>query len=625
MFANLEPWYLVTMRIEDYALIGDTQTAALVSTAGSIDWLCLPRFDSGACFAALLGDEDHGRWLIAPAGAVTRTTRRYRPGTLVLETEFETADGVVRLIDCMPIRDRTPDVVRVVEGVRGRVPMRMDLSLRFDYGSVIPWVRRVGNHLRATAGPDSVELVTPVSTRGEDFRTLADFTVSAGDAVPFVLRWHPSHELSPPDLDPIEAVADTEAWWKEWTAAGTIAVENPVWHDAVERSLITLKALTYAPTGGIVAAPTTSLPERIGGVRNWDYRYCWLRDATFTLYSLMLAGYVAEAKAWRDWLLRAVAGEPSKLQIMYGPGGERRLTEYELPHLPGFEGSKPVRIGNAASGQFQLDVYGEVMDALHLGRRAGIDDSDGDSWGLECALMEFLETAWTKPDEGIWEVRGPRRHFTHSKVMAWVAADRAVQAVHRFGCDGPIDHWRALCAAIHDEVCTKGFDTERNTFTQYYGSRDVDAALLMIPLVGFLPADDPRMLGTIAAVQRDLTTPDGFVLRYVGEDTDDVDGLPPGEGAFLACTFWLADNLALTGRQGEARVLFERLLGLRNDVGLLAEEYDPAGQRLVGNFPQAFTHVSLVNSAYNLTGGAGGPARAREAGTPAESPLASPP
>jgi GH15 family glucan-1,4-alpha-glucosidase len=606
-------WYPRTVRIEDYALIGDTQTAGLVSTAGSIDWLCLPRFDSAACFSALLGTDENGRWHIAPVSRTTAVRRRYRPGTLVLETEMTCAEGVVRLVDCMPIRDRTPDVVRLVEGVQGRVPMRMELILRFGYGCDVPWVHQVGRHLRAVAGPDSIELVTPVATRGQDLRTVADFVVNAGDVVPFTLRWHPSHELPPPDLDPIGSVADTAAWWEEWTGAGRVDVQNDTWREAVERSLITLKALTYAPTGGIVAAATTSLPEQLGGVRNWDYRYCWLRDATFTLYSLMLNGYLAEAKAWRDWLVRAVAGEPSKLQIMYGPAGERRLAEYELPQLAGYEGSRPVRIGNAASTQFQLDVYGEVMDAMHQGRRVGIQEEDF-AWGLQLALMDFLESAWKEPDEGIWEVRGPRRHFTHSKVMAWVAADRAVQAVARFGNDGPVDRWRALRAAIHHEVVTQGFDTERNTFTQYYGSKDLDAALLMIPLVGFLPPNDPRVLGTVAAVERELTTPEGFVRRYAGGDTDEVDGLPPGEGAFLACTFWLADNYALLGRSRDGAALFERLLSLRNDVGLLAEEYDPRAKRLLGNFPQAFSHVSLVNTAHNLSRGSKQPARYREIG-----------
>jgi GH15 family glucan-1,4-alpha-glucosidase len=590
------------VKIEDYALIGDTQTAGLVSTAGSIDWLCLPRFDSAACFAALLGDQHDGRWLLTPSGTITRQQRRYRPGTLVLETELETADGAVRIVDCMPIRDRTPDVVRLVQGLRGRVPVHMELILRFGYGYVVPWVRQVDGRLRATAGPDSVELVTPVETRGEDFRTLADFTVAAGDTVPFLLRWHPSHEAPPPPIDADAAVADTDAWWTEWSGRAKLRLDEDRWRDTVLRSVITLKALTYAPTGGIVAAATTSLPEKIGGVRNWDYRYCWLRDATFTLYSLMLAGYVEEATAWRDWLLRAVAGEPSKLQIMYGPAGERRLDEFELPHLAGYEGSRPVRIGNAASGQFQLDVYGEVMDAMHQARRAGMTDDGGFGWAFQCALMDFLETAWAEPDEGIWEVRGPRRHFTHSKVMAWVAVDRAVRATERFDCSGPVDRWRQLREQIHAEVCAKGFDTDRDTFTQYYGSTGTDASLLMMPLVGFLPASDPRVQGTVAAVQRELTTPEGFVMRYIG-DSSEVDGLPPGEGCFLACTFWLADNLMLAGRLDEAKALFERLLALTNDVGLLSEEYDPVGQRLLGNFPQAFSHVSLVNTAHNLTRG----------------------
>jgi GH15 family glucan-1,4-alpha-glucosidase len=590
------------VRIEDYALIGDTQTAGLVSAGGSIDWLCLPRFDSGACFAALLGDERAGRWLLAPSGTITGQRRRYRDGSLVLETELETADGAVRIVDCMPIRDRTPDVVRLVEGIRGRVPMRMELVLRFDYGYVIPWVRQVDGRLRATAGPDSVELVTPVETRGEDYRTLADFTVAAGDRVPFLLRWHPSHEPPSVPIDPVAAVADTDAWWKEWSGRAKLRLDDDRWREVVRRSVITLKALTYAPTGGIVAAATTSLPEKIGGVRNWDYRYCWLRDATFTLYSLMLAGYVEEATAWRDWLLRAVAGEPSKLQIMYGPAGERRLDEFELPHLGGYEGSRPVRIGNAASGQFQLDVYGEVMDAMHQGRRAGMPDDGGFGWAFQCSLMDFLETAWVEPDEGIWEVRGPRRHFTHSKVMAWVAVDRAVKATQHPDCVGPVDRWRPLRDAIHAEVCAEGFDAERNTFTQYYGSKGTDASLLMMPLVGFLPASDPRIQGTVAAVQRELTTPEGFVMRYVG-DSDHVDGLPPGEGCFLACTFWLADNLMMAGRLDEATALFERLLSLTNDVGLLSEEYDPVVKRLLGNFPQAFSHVSLVNTAHNLTKG----------------------
>ena len=591
------------VRIEDYALIGDTQTAGLVNTAGSIDWLCLPRFDSGACFAALLGDERHGRWLLSPRGEVTATTRRYRPATLVLETEMQTADGTVRIVDCMPIRDRTPDLVRVVEGVSGRVPMKMELVLRFDYGAIVPWVRHVDGRLRAIAGPDLVELVSPIHTRGKDFTTVAEFTVGAGDRVPFLLRWHPSYEAPPPDLDPLGALDDTTAWWQEWSGRSGLEIDDDRWRAYVQRSLVTLKALTYAPTGGIVAAPTTSLPERIGGVRNWDYRYCWLRDATLTLDALLLAGYVDEAGAWREWLLRAVAGDPSSLQIMYGPAGERRLDEWELSALPGYEGSKPVRIGNAASGQFQLDVYGEVMDSLHQGRLAGLEDDDGEAWALQCALLEFLESGWKEPDEGIWEVRGPRRPFTHSKVMAWVAADRAVRTVRRFDCPGPVDRWARMRDEIHAEVCAQGFDADRQTFTQYYGSKALDASLLMIPLVGFLPADDPRVQGTVAAVQRDLMT-EGFVRRYAGEGTDDVDGLPPGEGCFLACTFWLADNLVLAGRVEEANEIFERLLAVTNDVGLLSEEFDPVARRQLGNFPQAFSHISLINSAHYLTVGA---------------------
>ncbi|HEY3239236.1 MAG TPA: glycoside hydrolase family 15 protein [Acidimicrobiia bacterium] len=587
--------------IEDYALIGDTHTAALVGRDGSIDWLCLPRFDSGACFAALLGDESHGRWLLAPAGGVRRTRRRYRGDTLVLETEFETDDGAVRVIDCMPHRHQYADVVRLVEGVSGRVPMRMELVMRFDYGSILPWVRRVGDAVLAVAGPDALTLRADVPVRGADMTTVADFSVAAGQRVGFSLTWHPSTDPPAAPVDVERMIDDTESWWGEWAARCTYTGE---WAEPVIRSLITLKALTFEPTGGIVAAATTSLPEALGGVRNWDYRYCWVRDATFTLYSLMVAGYSEEATAWRDWLLRAVAGDPADLQIMYGAAGERRLTELELDWLPGYEGSRPVRIGNAASNQFQLDVYGEIMDALHQTRRSGLEPDDA-AWGLQRTLLEFLESAWREPDDGIWEVRGPRRHFTHSKVMAWVAFDRSVKAVEGFGLEGPADRWRALRAEIHDEVCREGFDPERQTFTQYYGSAELDAALLMIPLVGFLPCDDPRVRGTAAAVQRHLCR-DGFVTRYTQPDAElpggnPVDGLPPGEGAFLACSFWLADNLALFGRRQEAKDLFARLLDLRNDVGLLAEQYDPATHRLVGNFPQAFSHVGLVNTAQNLS------------------------
>jgi GH15 family glucan-1,4-alpha-glucosidase len=598
------------VRIEDYALIGDTQTAALVAANGSIDWLCLPRFDSGACFAAILGDAENGHWRIAPVGPVKAVRRRYRPGTLVLETEFETDDGTVRLVDCMPIRDRTPDLARLVEGVTGRVPMCMQFVLRFDYGCVVPWVRQVGGALRAVAGPDGIELVTPIETRGEDFRTVAEFTVGAGEQVPFLLRWHPSHELAPPPLVVAEAVADTQAWWEDWSRACGLAFVNPTWDAAVRRSLITLKALTYAPTGGIVAAPTTSLPEQLGGVRNWDYRFCWVRDATLTLYALLEAGYTAEAAAWRDWLLRAVAGEPSKLQIMYGCAGERRLTECELDHLAGYENSRPVRIGNAASEQFQLDVYGEVLDVMLLAARVGMSP-DPAAWAVIDVLLDFLEGAWRQPDDGIWEVRGPRRHFTHSKMMAWVAMDRAVRLSEDFSIPGPVDSWRRTRDAIHAEVCGEGYNADLGTFTQYYGGSEVDAALLQMPLVGFLPADDVRVKGTVAAIERTLLTPSGFVLRYRSEASSAVDGLPPGEGCFLPCSFWLADAYAMEGRNAEATALFEMLLGLVNDVGLLAEEYDPVAERFLGNFPQAFSHVALVNTARNVSGGRTSPARHR--------------
>jgi GH15 family glucan-1,4-alpha-glucosidase len=596
------------MRIEDYAVIGDTETTALVGIDGSIDWLCLPRFDSAACFAALLGTHDNGHWCIAPAASPIRTTRRYRPGTLVLETEFTTPEGVVRLIDCMPVRGQNPDVVRIVEGVSGRVPMHMDLVMRFDYGLTVPWVRRLDGGIRAIAGPAALQLRTPVPTRGEDLTTTADFSVGPGDRVPFVLTGGPSH-LPPPDpIDAEQALAETDAWWREWSDR----CRTPDMHrEGVLRSLITLKALTYAPTGGIVAASTTSLPEQLGGVRNWDYRYCWLRDATFTLYSLMMAGYEAEAVAWRDWLLRAVAGAPSQLQILYGAAGERRLNEYELDWLAGYEGSKPVRVGNAASTQFQLDVYGEVVDSLYQARRAGIP-ADPSALDLEMALMEFLEGNWREPDEGIWEVRGPRRHFTHSKVMAWVAADRAARSIEEFQLPGSADRWRALGADIHAEVCAHGYDADRKTFTQSFDRPELDASLLMTALVGFLPASDDRVIGTVAAVQRHLVR-DGFVYRYGEDSQGTIDGLPGGENAFLPCTFWLADNLILQGRIDEATAIHTRLSGLANDVGLLSEEYDPTAKRLMGNFPQAFTHVAHVNTCHNLAM-ATGPARDRADG-----------
>jgi GH15 family glucan-1,4-alpha-glucosidase len=594
----------VALPIEDYALIGDTHTAAIVGRDGSIDWLCLPRFDSESCFARILGDESHGFWRIAPVAAQVETKRRYRGDTLVLETEFETADGVVRLVDCMPIREVHPQVVRVVEGVSGTVDVGMQLRIRFGYGSVLPWVRRAGSLLTAIAGPDALSLWTPVHTHGKDMTTVADFTVKEGDRVPFVLTWYPSNEEVPRPVDARFAIEDTETWWEDWTS--TFHFEGP-WRDAVMRSLVTLKALTYEPTGGIVAAPTTSLPETLGGERNWDYRYCWLRDATLTLESLMRGGFFQEAMAWRDWLLRAVAGDPADLQIMYGPGGERRLEEWEVEWLPGYEASSPVRIGNAAAGQFQLDVYGEVMSALYVASKVGGTLSEV-AWGLQRVLMGFVKSMWSEPDDGIWEVRGPRRHFTHSKVMAWVAVDRAIKMVDECGESGPVDEWRALRTTIHDQVLAQGFNTKVGAFTQYYGSDGLDASLLMMPLVGFLPATDDRVRSTIEAIERDLTE-DGFVLRYRAAESNAVDGLEGHEGAFLACSFWLADCLYLIGRKDDAVALFERLLALTNDVGLLAEEYDAVAKRQVGNFPQAFSHVSLVNSAYNLSDHPDGDAR----------------
>ncbi|HEU4422268.1 MAG TPA: glycoside hydrolase family 15 protein [Pilimelia sp.] len=584
----------MALPIEDYAVIGDTQTAALVGKDGSIDWLCVPRFDSDAIFAALLGTDRHGRWLLAPAESVRAVRRRYRGDSLVLETEFDTDSGTVQVIDFMPPRGEAPDVVRIVEGVRGRVPMRMQLRLRFGYGKVVPWVYREDGDLVAVAGPDAVWLRTPVETHGRDLTTYAEFSVGPGDRAPFVLTWRASHLPPPTPIDPFVELGATEGFWQGWMSACTYDGE---WRDAVVRSLLTLKALTYAPTGGIVAAATTSLPEQLGGVRNWDYRYCWLRDATITLQSLLYSGFQSEAQAWRKWLLRAIAGDPAELQIMYGIAGERCLAEYVADWLPGYDG-QPVRIGNAAAGQFQLDVYGEVLDALHQGRRAGLKRNDP-SWALQLKLMEFVEAHWRDPDEGIWEVRGGPRQFTHSKLMAWVAADRAVKAIEEFGLPGSAARWAKLRDEIRGEILTHGYDAGRATFTQYYGSRELDAALLMVPLVGFLPATDERVRGTVAAVEGELLQ-DGFVQRYTQPPVG-VDGLPPGEGAFLACSFWLADNYALMGRRDEACELFERLLALRNDVGLLAEEYDPKAGRLVGNFPQAFSHVPLIDTARNLS------------------------
>ena len=596
------------MRIEDYALLGDTQTAALVGKDGSIDWLCLPRFDSGACFAALLGDRSHGRWKLAPAGDDARVERRYVPGTLVLETTFTTGSGRVRLTDFMPVRGDAPDLVRVVEGLGGSVDMEMDLVVRFDYGSTVPWARRQDGALSLVAGPDALELAAGVTVHGEGLSTRATFTVGAGEQVPFVLTWHRSTDPPPPRVDPSRALQDTLAWWRAWSDRCT---GGGRWHELVRSSLVTLKALTYAPTGGIVAAATTSLPEALGGVRNWDYRFCWLRDATFTLQALLAAGYEGEAVAWRDWLLRAVAGDPAQLQIMYGVAGERRLPELELDWLPGYEGSRPVRIGNGAAGQRQLDVYGEVVDAMHQARLAGVPPS-GDAWEVQRALLDWLESGWREPDYGLWEIRGAPRHFVHSKVLCWVAFDRAVRDAERLGLEGPVARWRTQRDEVHREVCERGWDAERRTFTQSYGSTELDASLLMIPAVGFLPPGDERVTGTIDAVRRELTS-DGFVARYPTQEGVSVDGLPGREGAFLACSFWLADALALNGRTEEAVDLFERLAGLANDVGLLAEEYDPVDGRMLGNFPQAFSHVGLVNTALNLTEAAGPAQRRKDA------------
>ncbi|TJZ51181.1 glycoside hydrolase family 15 protein [Streptomyces piniterrae] len=588
--------------LEDYALIGDLQTAALVGRDGSIDWLCLPRFDSAACFAALLGSKENGHWRLAPSSSDARRQRSYRGDSLVLDTVWETSTGTVKVTDFMPQRDRMPDVVRIVEGLSGSVEMRGVLRLRFDYGRVVPWVRQHGGHRVAIAGPDSVWLRTPKrsSTYGKDFSTRSDFTVAAGERAAFVLTWHPSHQPRPRQIEPFEALDTTLEDWHAWSAR--CRYDGPH-RDAVIRSLITLKALTYAPTGGIVAAPTTSLPEELGGVRNWDYRYCWLRDASLTLNSLISAGYLEEAGAWRDWLLRAVAGAPDDLQIMYGLAGERRLPEAELPWLSGYAASAPVRIGNAAVEQRQLDVYGEVLDSFHIARTAGLP-AEPHAWNIQRALVDYLESAWREPDEGLWEIRGPRRHFVHSKVMAWVAADRAIRAIEAYPrLRGDVERWRAMRSDIHREVCAEGYDAERGTFTQSYGSTELDAATLLIPRVGFLPPSDPRITGTIDAVRRELSH-DGLVRRYSTEGRP-IDGLPSGEGTFLVCSFWLADALALTGRRDEARALFERLLALRNDVGLLSEEYDPASRRQLGNFPQAFSHIGLVGTAFGLLDGPG--------------------
>jgi len=592
-------------------MIGDTETAALVGRDGSVDWLCWPRFDSGACFAALLGSPENGRWLVAPADPSPQVHRRYRDGTMVLETRFTTPEGEVEVVDCLPVRDVTPTLVRMVTGRRGRVPMRMELVLRFDYGRSVPWVTRLEESygIRAIAGPDMVVLRSPVPLRSQNLHTHAEFAVEAGQTLAFALAYGPSHLSPPKPADPVAAVATTEAAWREWSSRVLPAGE---WTEAVRRSVLTLKALTYRPTGGIVAAPTTSLPEWPGGERNWDYRYCWLRDAPLTLLALLRAGYHEDAVAWRDWLLRAAMGSPSQIQIMYGLAGERRLAELDLDWLPGYENSHPVRIGNAASGQLQLDVYGELMDAFHQGHRRGLPMSHA-AWALQKALIEHLGTVWHLPDEGIWEVRDRRRCFTYSKAMAWAAVDRAVRGIEVFGLEGPLDRWRALRAEIHEDVCRNGYDPKMGSFVRSYGSRELDASLLLLPAIGFLPPEDPRIQGTIAAVERELVV-DGLVRRYRTERVSD--GLSGDEGAFVACSFWLADAYALSGRMREARREFEHLLALRNDVGLLSEEYDPRAKRMLGNFPQAFSHIALVNSAYTLaTHGEG--ARELRRGAPA--------
>jgi GH15 family glucan-1,4-alpha-glucosidase len=575
-------------------MIGDCHTAALVSKQGSIDWLCFPHFDSAACFAALLGTKENGYWSISPVESVRSIRRCYRQGTLILETEFETESGSVLLIDCMTLRKKTPELLRVVVGKRGQVRMKMEMAIRFDYGSVVPWVRSTDHGITAIAGPDMVSLRTAMPLGGENFKTEAEFTISEGEKVSFDLTWYPSHRDEPSPLNIDAAIQETESWWREWS--GRCTYQGP-WRDAVMRSLITLKGLTFLPTGGIVAAPTTSLPELIGGVRNWDYRFCWVRDATLTLHSLLDAGYLDEAREWREWLLRAVAGKPSELNILYGLRGERRLTELELPWLAGYENSQPVRTGNAAYQQFQLDIFGEVANTLYQCRQSGLGAAlEGP--GVGRALINFLQTAWERPDEGIWEVRGPRRHFVHSKMMAWVAMDRAIRSAERGWLKADVTQLKIVRDRIHDQVCEQGFDAEQNSFVQYYGAKHLDASLLMMPLYGFLPPNDPRVLGTVKAIETHLMD-DGFVERYTTDPA--VDGLPHGEGMFLPCSFWLADNYVLQGRRKEAVELFEKLVAVCNDVGLLSEEYDPRAKRMLGNFPQAFSHVGLVNTAFNLS------------------------
>jgi GH15 family glucan-1,4-alpha-glucosidase len=605
-FGNLLPWVPafagthgkgatnMTSRIEDYAMIGDLGSAALVARDGSIDWLCWPRFDSDACFAALLGTPEHGRWLIAPKSDVARVTRRYRPDTLILETRFETDEGAATLIDFMPPRERHAHLIRIVKGEKGKVAFHSELVLRFAYGAIVPWVTRIDDTtIRGIAGPDMAVLRSLVRVRGEKFKTVGDFTVAPGEEVPFVLSFARSHQDIPEPIDVIERLSATEQFWTTWARRNKI--EGP-WNEAVTRSLIVLKALTYAPTGGLAAAPTTSLPEFIGGTRNWDYRYCWLRDATLTLLSLMNAGYYDEAQKWREWLLRAAAGSPQQIQIMYGLRGERRLTEWEVPWLPGYEHSQPVRIGNAAHGQLQLDIFGEVMDALHQARQGGLGAYEA-GWAMQREFLSHLARIWHEPDEGLWEVRSGREHFTHSKAMAWLAFDRAIRSAENFKLAGPISEWREIRDRIHADVCARGFDASLGTFVRAYGSKELDASLLLLPAIGFLPPNDPRIVATIAAIERRLMVR-GLVLRY--DSATASDGLPAGEGVFLACSFWLADAYLMLGRRDDALHLFNRLLSLRNDVGLLSEQYEPRTARLVGNFPQAFSHLALVNTASNL-------------------------
>ena len=588
----------MSARIEDYGIIGNAYTAALVSRAGSIDWLCLPRFDSESVFAALLGEPEHGRWLITAADPEVRLSRRYRGETGILETRFETAEGSAKLIDFMALSEEGEDqvdLIRLVCGEKGSVRMKTEIVLRFDYGRGIPWVQQHFGGLKAVAGPNAVQLITPVDLQGTpNLTTVGEFTVQAGETVPFTLSWYPSHHRAFRYRDPYETLLGTETQWHDW--AGHCNLQGP-WREAIIRSLITLRMLTYLPTGGIVAAATTSLPEWIGSVRNWDYRFCWLRDATFTLYALLTAGYRGEARAWREWLLRAIAGHPAEMQIMYGLAGERRLTEYEVPWLPGYENSRPVRIGNAAVEQLQLDVYGEVMDALHAGNRFGLEASPF-AWGMQVKLLEYLEKIWERPDQGMWEIRGDPRHFTFSKIMCWVAFDRAIKSVEQYGFSGPRQHWEKIRDKICAQILDHAYDSERNTFVQYYGARDLDAALLLVPQLGFLPPKDPRVVGTIEAIQRELVH-DGLVCRYPSRPG--ADGLPPGEGVFLACSFWLANSLSLIGRRDEACALFEQLLALRNDLGLMSEEYDPVAKRMLGNFPQAFSHTAIINTAAHLS------------------------